>query len=574
MKNVIKLLAPILLTGLVLPASIFAREMSWANRTDRNMIREAHNVPVEFTEENLVWELDTNTSNQYPMPVILQEYGVALTAGEIGIEDPAWEPHVHRGGEVVCRRLSDGSVIWRAAVPDMSRPGGFGVCGTPVVKDERVYYLSAFHVMCLDLRGMTNGNQGIQEKEEWELLTRDRSWSDRDTFDPPKELPEWAADVIWYYSFKDGELSVQDATCATPLVFDGQVWIATANEMGYEARGAVEKNKKRETYGQPIPFDDHPRLLVLDVETGKLIAEDNMQVPVVWHGEWSSPTLLEVNGEKCVLFGDGYGLLHGLAVPTPSPDGEPVTLEEYWVWDMNPPEWRGDEQGRRHPYKLDERLEFKYPPSWHQDETKWIQLEERDPLIDGPSELIAMPVVVGNRVYVGIGRDWNYAGGVFPKHRDVSPAGGRGFRRFGGGRFMCLEFDDVKNPPRVRWEDRDVGRTQSNASVKDGLVYVSDFAGFLNCWDADTGEVVYKYDIRASVKERSQLVTDGKIYVSNDRNELLVIKAGREPELLGEHRFRHHIATVEVADNLLLAVTAGEAFLYRANPQLASGEER
>jgi outer membrane protein assembly factor BamB len=131
---------------------------------------------------------------------------------------------------------------------------------------------------------------------------------------------------------------------------------------------------------------------------------------------------------------------------------------------------------------------------------------------------------------------------------------------------MCLEFDDVKQPPRVRWEDRDVGRTQSNASVKDGLVYVSDFAGFLNCWDAETGEVIYKFDIGASVKERSQLITDGKIYVSNDRNELYVITEGREPELISTTRFRKHLATVEVADNLLLAVTAQAAYLYHAMP--------
>jgi outer membrane protein assembly factor BamB len=102
--------------------------------------------------------------------------------------------------------------------------------------------------------------------------------------------------------------------------------------------------------------------------------------------------------------------------------------------------------------------------------------------------------------------------------------------------------------------------------VKDGLVYVSDFAGFLNCWDAETGEVIYKFDIGASVKERSQLITDGKIYISNDRNELYVITEGREPELISKTRFRKHLATVEVANNLLLAVTAQSAYLYRAMP--------
>ncbi len=97
------------------------------------------------------------------------------------------------------------------------------------------------------------------------------------------------------------------------------------------------------------------------------------------------------------------------------------------------------------------------------------------------------------------------------------------------------------------------------------IVYLVDFAGFLNCWDAQTGESIYKFDVGASVKERSQLVTDGKIYVCINIGFLQVIKAGREPELISSTRFKHHLSTVEVADGLLLAVSPRDAFLYHTN---------
>jgi hypothetical protein len=172
-----------------------------------------------------------------------------------------------------------------------------------------------------------------------------------------------------------------------------------------------------------------------------------------------------------------------------------------------------------------------------------------------------MPVVVGNRVYLGIGRDYNYSGGNVPEGREYVDERGRP-RKFGLGRFMCLEFDDVRQPPKLVWEDRHVAHVQANASVHNGLVYVSDLGGFLNCWDAETGEVVYKADVGASVRERSQMVTDGKVYVANDVHELRVLKAGREPDLLATNEIKRHMATPCPADGVLVLATPRQVFAY------------
>ena len=571
---------------LLAPPPAGARENSWAAAPGRNMVLAAEDVPVDLTEDNLLWEIRSGTTHQYPMPAIVGDK-VLIGGNGRGNPDAYWGRAVRRGGSLVCRRLSDGEQVWRLVSPDKHRQGGFGVCGSPIVEGDRVYVHSVHQVYCLDMNGLADGNQGAQN----ELQIMMQSPYQHVEGEPrPTEPPEWAADVIWHFSFAHMGVQVQDAISSTPLMIGGQIWIATANEMGSQARG----RRDRET-GDWKPPEPAPHLLVLDKETGRLIAKDDMDVPIVWHGEWSSPSAVTVDGETIVIFGDGYGMLHGFALPEPSGNEEPAILEELWQFDLNPREYRYEERGREHPYSLDTRLIHKYPLDWLKDTEKWIAPPEewaeyresgedlksyKDlPLDevkfrwrnapelegpgkdDGPSELIAMPVVVGNRVYLGIGRDYNYSGGNVPEGREYVDERGRP-RKFGLGRFMCLEFDDVKQAPRLVWEDSDLGHVQANASVHNGLVYVSDLAGFLNCWDAETGEVVYKADVGASVRERSQMVTDGKIYVANDVHELRVLKAGRKPELLATNEMKRHMATPCPADGVLVLATPRQVFAY------------
>ena len=127
---------------------------------------------------------------------------------------------------------------------------------------------------------------------------------------------------------------------------------------------------------------------------------------------------------------------------------------------------------------------------------------------------------------------------------------------------MCLEFDSVRKAPHVRWDDQDVARIQSCASVHNGLVYVTDQAGYLNCYDALSGDVVYRYDFDTSVRERSQILADGKIYIPDDRGFVHVIKEGRDPVLLDKHRIKGHAATIEPTHGAIVIVTPREVMLF------------
>ncbi len=534
---------------------------AWANDGKGNMVLEAKNLPASLSEEQIVWQVDSGTKHQYPKPEAVDDKVLIMGDGG-GNPDPFWAQAVPKGGSVVCRRLSDGEQLWRLVVPGSGYgPATYGVCGSPVILEDRIYIVALYDVFCLDLDGLADGNQGAQN--ELELMMR-KGYTLPEGEEDPAELPGWAADVIWHFDMRPLNIDVQDATSCTPVAVDGMLWVSTAHQMGYEARGRHvwrenEEGKKVKVPDEYQPLVPAPNLIVLELETGKLLAQDDLEVPLVYHGAWSSPALLEVNGEKSIIYADGYGVLHGFAFPeAPAEGGEPVTLEELWSFDLNPHEYRYNEEGLRHPYTFHVgQLDYKYPLSWPKGE-EWVQFPDlpinRLALPGGPSELIAVPCVVGNRVYLGIGRDHNYDHGQIPEERGVEHPGSR---KFGLGRFLCLEFDDIRGGPRVAWEDRDVARMQSSASVYEGLVYVTDNAGFLNCWDAETGEVMYKADVGTKMHERSQIVADGKIYFGDDRGFIQIWKTGPEPVLLDKSlRVGGHPATVEAIDGGLIIATA------------------
>ena len=288
------------------------------------------------------------------------------------------------------------------------------------------------------------------------------------------------------------------------------------------------------------------------------------------NGEWSSPSLVKVDNEQCVVFGDGYGVLHGFEIPDIEAGHELTTLTELWSMDLNPPDWRKTEDGLAFVYTDDKRLFFKYPENYPDDPEVYKQgFDRASTQTEGPCEIIAMPAVEGKRVYVGLGRDCYYNTGKPQEGMEKLP----GKRKYGIGRFMCIQIDDIRTTPTIVWEDRDVSRTQSTASIKDGLVYVADTNGFLHCLDADTGEAYWRHDLGAMVTCREQLLVDGKIYVATDSNEMIILTAGKEePKELFRDRIGTNLTTVEAADGLLAVGSNKDLRLY-GNPGKAVAEK-
>jgi outer membrane protein assembly factor BamB len=69
------------------------------------------------------------------------------------------------------------------------------------------------------------------------------------------------------------------------------------------------------------------------------------------------------------------------------------------------------------------------------------------------------------------------------------------------------------------------------AITPEGLLFISDFSGFVHCVDAETGQPYWIHDMRAHIWG-STLVADGKVYVGDEDGDFVVFAAQREKKIL------------------------------------------
>ena len=155
---------------------------------------------------------------------------------------------------------------------------------------------------------------------------------------------------------------------------------------------------------------------------------------------------------------------------------------------------------------------------------------------DGPSEVIATPTVNDGRIYVTIGQ---------------SPVHGPG-----QGILSCIDGATGKKV----WESRDVDRTLSDVVAADGLLYVADYSGRLHCFDAQSGQRLWYHDLMGGVWCATPVVVDGKIYISNEKNRIWVLQAGRQKKVLAQGRVRSMAITPVLAGHILLLPTQNRLF--------------
>jgi outer membrane protein assembly factor BamB len=97
--------------------------------------------------------------------------------------------------------------------------------------------------------------------------------------------------------------------------------------------------------------------------------------------------------------------------------------------------------------------------------------------------------------------------------------------------------------------------------IKDGLIYTIDTRSNLICLDAKTGATVWSEKVKGSFNS-SPVYAGGNIYFSSIKGETLVIKAGRNPEILAENKLKGEIwATPAITDHSIIIRTS--SFLYR-----------
>jgi outer membrane protein assembly factor BamB len=416
---------------------------------DRNMVNPTEKgVPTEWEmrrneeKKNIKWVAKLG-SRAYGGPVIAggkifigTNNGAPRNARD---RDPKTKKPLDKG-VLMCFRESDGKFLWQhvndklasGIVNDWSNEG---VCSTPVVEDNRVYYVSNRCVVnCLDTEGLTQ-IPPAERKEQY-----------KDDTD---------AHVIWQYDMmKELNVFPHNMSACSPLVAGDVIFVVTANGVD---EGHIN-----------IPSPEAPSFIALDKKTGKLLWKDNSPGKNIMHGQWSNPTWAEIGGKPQVIFPGGDGWLRGF---------EPQTGKLIWKCDCNPKDSHYDLGGKG------TRSDFIATPVVH-DGKIYIGLGQDPEHYTGISHLWCIdPAGKTGDISPELVTDAK----VDPPKTEKNPNSG-----------IVWHYGGPDPDPNAK-RDFIFGRTMSTVSIHEGLCYAAELDGFIHCLDAKTGQVYWKHDLKSGI---------------------------------------------------------------------------
>jgi len=160
---------------------------------------------------------------------------------------------------------------------------------------------------------------------------------------------------------------------------------------------------------------------------------------------------------------------------------------------------------------------------------------------------IATPVFADGRVFLATGQDPENGEGVGHLYAiDPSKTG------------------DITETGRV-WHYDKIRRSISTAAVTGGLLFISDFSGFLHCLDAKTGTPYWTFDALAAVWG-SPLVADGKVYLGDEDGDVVVLEAAPQMKKLAEVNMGSSVYGTPVAANGVLYIMHRSTLFAIASP--------
>lgn len=497
----------------------------------RNMINTIDKgVADKFDPEGdqLLWKASLG-SRAYGGPVIA---GGKIFVGTNN-EQPRNKRDVDKNGQpidrgiLMCFEEKTGKFLWQAVHDKL--PSGLvhdwpkeGICSTPLVEGDRVYYVSnRCTVVCADVEGFANGNQGIQTEK----------------YKDPTD-----ADIIWEYDMmKELNVFPHNMSACSPLIVGDILYIVTANGVD---EGHIN-----------IPSPEAPSFIALDKKTGKLLWKSAAPGKNIMHGQWSNPVYAEIDGVRQVIFPGGDGWLRSYV---------PETGEELWRFDCNPKDavyelggtgtrndfigtpvvangkiYIGVGQDPEHSTGIANFFCIAPKKDKRGDISKYLETREKGP--DGKEK-------IGEKPNPNSCELWRYGG-----------------------------VEDRNHAPR----DFKFGRTMSTACVIDGLVYISELQGFLHCLDAETGKHYWYYDTKASIWG-SPYYVDGKVFLATDSGDLFIFKhdkdkmvydpieAGKNAATQKEARALQREVQKKVEERFLLSKAEFDAPI-RSTPVVANG---
>ncbi|WP_413431204.1 PQQ-binding-like beta-propeller repeat protein [Crateriforma spongiae] len=449
-----------------------ADQPQWGDPRTHNLVSDETGLPGHLDPNaagNLRWSIDMGNSS-YGTPVIVD--GKVIIGGNNSA--PMDDRFTGIRGTLLCLDEATGELIWQLTVPKLTDKKYLdwhlgGICSAPTVVGDHVYVVSnRAEVLCLDINGLADGNDGP--------FVDEAAFAAGDS-ETVVTLANHDADILWRYSMPE-QLDVHhhDAAHSIILAHGDHLYLNTAN-------GVDPKHSH-------IPQPDAPSLVVLDRHTGRLLATDGLGIGnEIFHCNWSSPVVANVDGHERILFCGGNGICYGFE-PLAS-DAKPDrgrTLRKVWQFDLDPgspKEHVHDFVGNRH---------------------------------ESPTNVMSQPVVVGDRLFVSSGGD------IWWGKNEAS--------------LQCIDLSGTGDVTKTNllWRFPLGRHCSASPTIHDGLVYIGDFGRTFYCLDADSGATVWDHPTKAEFWSTA-LVADGKVYVGNKRGSMFVFEAGRQKNLISETQF-------------------------------------
>ncbi len=455
--------------------------------------------------ENILWSADLG-SKAYGGPIVA---GGRIFVGTNN--DNPRDPSIKGDkGVLMCFDQATGKFLWQA-VHDKLAAGRVndwpeeGICSSPVVEGDRLYYVNnRAEVVCSESAGADG-----KEKQLWKL------------------------DMI-------GKLGVfpHNLAVCSPLIVGDILFVVTANGVD---EGHIN-----------IPRPDAPSFLAIDKKTGNVLWKDNAPSQalveaqkrggtrstikisslvndgkLLMHGQWSNPVYAEPNGKPMIIFPGGDGWIRAY---------DPKSGELLWKFDCNP-------KGSK--YVLGPRAtrsDFVSTPVVWQDKL-YIGVGQ-DP-----------------EHKKGVGHLWCIDITKTPKNKDkdLTPVKNNFDPKAEVNKNSGLVWHYGGKAPENYDRNYLFGRTMSTCAVHDGLCYAADYDGYIYCLDANTGEKYWEDKLGADTWSSPYWVDD-KIYIGTENGTMRIYQHGKSKKLLGK------VSTGAEAIRATPVAVGGVLYLMTENP--------
>jgi hypothetical protein len=161
MAFISRFIFPAFVCGFALHA---ADQPQWGSAWTRNMVSDEKGLPDSFDPEtgrNILWIAPLGT-HSHATPIVA---GGRVYVGTNNAR-PRDPQQTGDRGVLLCLDEKDGSLLWQLVVPKREDDKYFdwpeeGICSPVTVEGDRAYVVTNRHeVLCLDVAGMANGNDG------------------------------------------------------------------------------------------------------------------------------------------------------------------------------------------------------------------------------------------------------------------------------------------------------------------------------------------------------------------------------------------------------------------------------